>query len=191
MLTPNNSDNLPRFAISTNSGAGEMPTMGTNALPAGQQTHIAISYNFTAGASALYINGQRVRTGPASIPLQAINDINVWLGRSNWPDPYFNGQLDEFRLYNGVLWDASVAASFAGGRDALLGGRPTLRVTRSGNNLQLAWPSDATNYVLEAAAGLASPSVWSTVTNTPISQNGQQIVTLSITNATRFFRLRK
>src|SRR5438876_7526466 len=149
MLTPNNSDNLPRFAISTNSGAGEMPTMGTNALPVGQQTHIAISYNFTAGASALYINGQRVRTGPASIPLQAINDINVWLGRSNWPDPYFNGQLDEFRLYNGVLSDAAVAASFAAGQNALLGGRPTLGAARSGNSIILTWQPDATAFVLE------------------------------------------
>ena len=55
------------------------------------------------------------------------NDINVWLGRSQWPDPYFNGQLDEFRIYSGVLSDASVAASFANGPDASLGGRPWLR----------------------------------------------------------------
>src|SRR5439155_10167174 len=92
MVTPQNSDGLPRFAISTNSGAGEMPTMGTNALPIGQQTHIAITYSFAAGTSALCINGQHVNTGPATVPLRAINDINVWLGRSQWADPYLNGQ---------------------------------------------------------------------------------------------------
>src|SRR5207245_2196065 len=108
-----------------------------------------------------------------------------------WPDPYFNGQLDEFRLYSGVFSDAAVAASFAAGPDASLGGRPTLRVVRSGPSVQLSWPADATNYVLEAAGSLASGTLWRTVTNAPTSQNGWQTLTLSVTNAPQFFRLTK
>ena len=191
MLTPQNSDGLPRFAISTNAGAGEMPTMGTNSLPIGQPTHILISYNFSAGSTALYINGQRVSTGPATISPRAITDINVWLGRSNWPDPYFNGQLDEFRLYSGVFSDSAVASSFASGPDASLGGRPILRVGRSAKSVQLSWPSDATNYVLEAANSLASGTLWRTVTNASTSQNGWKTLTLSVTNTPQFFRLKK
>jgi hypothetical protein len=191
MLTPQNNDGVPRFAISTNSGGGEMATMGTNALSVGQQTYIAITYNFGAGTSALYVNGQRVRTGVAMIPLRAINDINDWLGRSNWPDPAFNGQLDEFRIYSGVLSDSQVAASYTNGPDATLGGRPTLRATRAGNTIQLAWPSDATGYVLQASATIAPSVVWSNITNAPILQNAQQILSLPTTNFSRFFRLRK
>jgi len=107
MLTPQSSAGVLRFAVSTN---GEFGTVWTNALPLGRETQVAVSYDFVAGSASLYVNGQRVATGPAPIPLNAINDINVWLGRSQWPDPYFNGLLDEFRIYNGVLSDAAVAA---------------------------------------------------------------------------------
>jgi len=191
MLCPQNSDGLPRFAISTNSGAGEMPTMGTNALRVGQQTHIAITYSFAAGTSALCINGQHVNTGPATVPLRAINDINVWLGRSQWPDPYLNGQLDEFRIYSGVLSDTALAASFTNGPDASLGGRPWLRAARAGNMIQLAWPSDATDYVLQASASVAPGVVWGNVTNAPVRQNAQQTLSLPTTNTSWFFRLKK
>jgi hypothetical protein len=34
-----------------------------------------------------------------------------WLGRSQYPaDPYFNGLIDDFRIYNGVLSPAQIAA---------------------------------------------------------------------------------
>jgi len=188
MLTPQSSAGVLRFAVSTNS---ELATVWTNALPLGRQTHLAVSYDFIASSAILYVNGQRVATGPAPIPLNAINDINVWLGRSNWPDPYFNGLLDEFRVYNGVLSDAAVAANYAAGPDASLGGRPVLRVNRSGNTLQLLWPVDAVDYHLEESGALESGANWSPVTNQSVIQGYEQTLSLPITNQSQFFRLRK
>jgi hypothetical protein len=191
MFTPRSNTGGPRFAATTTSGAGEIGTTWTNAFPIGQPAHVAISYNFVAGTCALYFNGQRVSTGPATVPLSGINDVNVWLGRSNWPDPPLNAQLDEFRIYSGVLSDSTVAASFAAGPDALLGQRPNLFVLRAGNSIQLSWPSDAAGYVLEVAANLNTNASWTIVTNAPTSQNGQQTLTLPITTSNQFFRLHK
>jgi len=188
MLTSQSSAGVLRFAVSTN---GEFGTVWTNALPLGRETQLAVSYDFIAGSAILYVNGQRVATGPASIPLNAINDINVWLGRSNWPDPYFNGLLDEFRVYNGVLSDAAVAANYAAGPDASLGGRPVLRVNRSGNTLQLLWPVDAADYHLEESGTLESTTSWTPVTSPSVVQGYQQTLSLPITNQNQFFRLRK
>jgi hypothetical protein len=129
--------------------------------------------------------------GLATVPLNAISDINVWLGRSNWPDPPFSGQMDDFRIYDGVLSDAAIAASFAAGPDATLGGRPRLRIAASSNAIELTWPSDANGYALEAASTLAPGAIWSPVTDPPVFQYDKLSVTLPTTNFSRFFRLKK
>src|SRR4051812_26720312 len=174
MLTPKSYDGILRFSISKKSRNGEMATVWTNSLPIGQPTPVAVAYDFIAGTAALYVNGQRVGNGPAIIPLNAINDINVWLGRSNWPDPNLNAAFDEFRIYGGVLSDAAVAASFAVGPDALFGARPQLNVGRTGNMLQLMWPVDTSGYVLQQTTNLQSGAIWRTITDTPSVQNYQQ-----------------
>jgi len=190
IMTPKSSDGVLRFAVSTNSGNGEMPTVWTNALPIGQPTHVAVSYDFISGTAILYVNGQRVSTGPATIPLSGINDVNVWLGRSNWPDPNLNASLDEFRIYGGVLSDSAVAASYAVGPDALFGARPGLNVSQAGSNLQLVWPLDTSSYVLQQTTNLQA-AVWQTVTNVPLIQGYQKKVLLPLTNQRQFFRLKK
>jgi len=189
ILTPRSGSGVTRFAISTNSGGGEMPVAWTNALPTGQATHLAVAYDFVAQTATLFVNGQRAGVGSAVIPLSAISDVNVWLGRSNWPDPYFNGSMDEFRIYSGVLSDAQVAASFAAGPDALLGARPSLTAVRAGSQVQLAWPADAAGFILETASQING--AWLPVTNPPEWQNGRAVVNLPLLENSRFFRLRK
>ena len=90
--------------------------------------HVAVSYNSPAGMVALYVKGQNVTNGLASIPSDGINDVNVWLGRSQWNDPYFNGQFDEFRIFSDAVSDPAVAASFVAGPNALFQGLPSIDV---------------------------------------------------------------
>src|SRR5205814_6992420 len=142
---------------------GEVPADSSQMLLSGQQVHVAVSYDFLAGTSELFQNGQRVATGAATIPLNRINDINVWLGKSQWNDPYFNGQFDEFRIYNGALSDQQIAASYAAGPDVLLGPLPTLTAQLSGSSLKLLWPLSTPGFVLEQSAVLGTS--WSSVTN--------------------------
>jgi hypothetical protein len=47
--------------------------------------------------------------------------VNDWLGRSQFsPDPFFNGSINEFRIYDQALSGAEVAASFAAGPDTIV-----------------------------------------------------------------------
>jgi len=68
----------------------------------------------------------------------------------------------------------------------------SLTLTRSGGSVVLAWPLDAAGAVLEATPTLAgAPPPWAPVV-LPLSTNGQMIsVTATITNGSRFFRLRR
>ena len=112
MLTPQSGPGPIRFAVTTNSSNAEVSLVGPAAFPIGQETHVVVTYDFIAGTSALYLNGQIVTNSIASVPLGGINDVNVWLGKSQWGDPYLNGQFDEFRIYNGIVSDSAIAASF-------------------------------------------------------------------------------
>jgi glucose/arabinose dehydrogenase/type 1 glutamine amidotransferase len=190
LLTPRSGGNVMHFAATTNSGSGEVPADSAQMLPTGQQVHVAVSYDFLAGTAELFQNGQRVATGAATIPLNQINDVNVWLGKSQWNDPYFNGQFDEFRIYNGALSDQQIAASYVAGPDALFGSIPNLQAQLNGSSLNLLWPLSAPGFVLEQVSSL-SGSGWLAVTNPPTLQNGQHVVTVPLFSTNQFFRLRK
>jgi hypothetical protein len=52
--------------------------------------------------------------------LSALDDVNVWLGRSQYAaDPGLGGMFTELRLYGVARTDAQIAASQAAGPDAL------------------------------------------------------------------------
>jgi hypothetical protein len=44
---------------------------------------------------------------------------NIWIGRSQYADPYFSGGYDEFRIYNGALTAMQIAIDAATGPDLI------------------------------------------------------------------------
>ncbi len=93
-------------------------TIDSAALPVNQQVHVAIVWDDVAGQVRMYYNGQRVASGPLLFTLSQLKDVNNWLGRSQWPDPAFNGSYNEFRIYDIALSDAMLLASYQAGPDA-------------------------------------------------------------------------
>jgi formylglycine-generating enzyme required for sulfatase activity/pimeloyl-ACP methyl ester carboxylesterase len=67
---------------------------------------------------------------------------------------------------------------------------PTLQAQLSGTNFILSWPVSANGYVLEATTNLIAPNSWAVVTYAPAIVNLQNIVTNSISNGARFYRLK-
>ena len=66
---------------------------------------------------AWYRNGALVTTGSVAFHLGEIEDVNVWLGRSQWNIlSTANAAYDEVRFYNHALTPAEVTASQAAGR---------------------------------------------------------------------------
>jgi hypothetical protein len=193
-LTPRGGSGVARFAATANGAAAETPVLnGTAVLPRGAETFVAVTYDVLAGAARLYVNGQPVASGPATIPLNTINDVNVWLGQSQYRDPNFTGQYDEFRIYDGALSGAQVAADFTSGPDSLSSdvARRKLGVSRAGGNVAIQWSTNAVGFVLESSLVLGTNATWVAVTNTPGVQNGQNQLTLPISSSAIFYRLRK
>lgn len=109
-LCPSSADGTLRFAI-TNSGNGAEQRINAPApLAAGVWTHVAVTLSGNTGT--LYVNGTAVATNtamtlrPSSLGATGQN----WIGRSQWPDPYFNGRIDDFRLYDRALTASEVSA---------------------------------------------------------------------------------
>jgi fibronectin type 3 domain-containing protein len=113
-LTPKNAANgKVRFAITTGGGAGEQRIDGANALTAGAWSHVVVTWSGNTGI--LYVNGVEVgrnttmTLNPSSLGVTNLN----YLGRSQYPDPYFDGRIDDFRLYTRALGAAEISAATA------------------------------------------------------------------------------
>ncbi len=115
-LTPQNGDTgVVRFAITTGGGAAEQVINGTATLPIAQWVHVAVTKSGNTGT--LYVNGSQVgqNTGMTLGPSSLGNTANNWIGRSQYAgDTYFDGRVDDFRIYNRGLTGVEVAALAAG-----------------------------------------------------------------------------
>ena len=68
----------------------------------------------------------------------------------------------------------------------------TITATLGGANIVLAWPQDATNFILEETFELAGPLAnWTQVTNSTDPINGEYQVTLPMQGSQRFYRLKQ
>lgn len=193
-LTPLGGSTVVRFGASIASNGAEDPVLNAAApLTIGAPTYLAVSYDARGQSSRLYVNGKREASGGAPSALKQFNDINVWLGRSNWGDPYFNGDFDEFRIWEGALTDEEVAASFAAGPNALPSTetKPSLGVSLAAKNLSITWPVSATGFALESSPALGAQAQWTAVTANPVVEGSQNKVTVPITGTTTFYRLHK
>jgi hypothetical protein len=111
-LSPKNgTTNVVRFSITPGGSANQQLIDGTSALPTGQWTHVAVT--LSGGIGTLYVNGVAVGSNnsmtltPASLGVTT----NNYIGKSQWTtDPYLNGRVDDFRLYNYALSGADIAA---------------------------------------------------------------------------------
>jgi hypothetical protein len=194
---------------------GQEPAAGFAGTPAiGQQYHVMAVYNhndpraFTAagsnGTMTIYLNDgvtPRVAYGAIhpDINIRTLTDVNNWLGRSQWPDPLFDGMLNEFRIYNRAPSAAYVASSFAAGPDVV----PTFQawtqefnfafeVDRNTGIFTLKNTGPSVNVVgisIGSASGALDPTKWKSVTgnydlagNASFDPNGSWAVTTTTAN---------
>ena len=108
-LTPSSGAGTLRFAITTGSNTGESMVQAPAALPQGGWHHVAVTIDGDTKEMKLYLDGHLVGSAvTAKLPADLGNTTQNWLGRSQWPDPYFNGSLDDFRIYSRALSEAEV-----------------------------------------------------------------------------------
>jgi O-glycosyl hydrolase len=194
-LTPQNgSTNRLRFAITTSGTGGEQQINGTSALAVGVWYHVAVTYGGNIGI--LYLNGVAVGTNNAMTlnPSSLGSTANNYIGKSQWPDPYFNGLMSEFRIYGVALSLAEIAATDALGPDQLLStNNPIIAGSTSANNLALSWPVASAGFTLQSCTNLIQGSWFNATSVSPQIVGGKWQVTLPLSgNAdSTFYRLVK
>lgn len=110
-LIPKDSGGIMRFSVTGTSYFGEQTIAHTAALPTGSWTHVAVTLQGKLGT--LYVNGVSVGSNAAMdlAPFQLGATRQNWLGRSQYSaDPYFNGKLQDVRIYSGALNASEIAA---------------------------------------------------------------------------------
>ncbi|HOK95941.1 MAG TPA: hypothetical protein PK052_09770 [Anaerohalosphaeraceae bacterium] len=86
--------------------SGTVSRTNTIALNAWQMFTITMD---ASGSCRLYKDGLQIATGTVQIP-NVVTRINNYIGKSNWAaDAYYNGLLDEIRIYNYALTPDEVA----------------------------------------------------------------------------------
>ena len=108
-------------------GGGTMTRNTTLSTTAGTQYHYVLTfedgigpYGSSGGQVTWYRNGAVVATGPVGFHLSDIEDVNNWLGRSQWSaDQTTNASYNEFRIYDHAFTPAEVIASRDAGPTAL------------------------------------------------------------------------
>lgn len=128
------------FRVITNGPLGpeglvdDMGNADGTALAVGTQEHIVVNLDQSfgmPGTLSVYRNG--VLVGSSNIannldlahaitvfPVVPLTDNNVWIGRSQWPDPMLNASVNEFRIYNDVIAPSQIALNTALGPDNLV-----------------------------------------------------------------------
>ncbi|MCE7984102.1 MAG: hypothetical protein DYG89_23250 [Caldilinea sp. CFX5] len=115
-LTPSDNEGKVNFLITQN-GTPQGLAAAT-ALPANRWVHVAVVLEGETGR--LYLDGIEATSGPITFnPNQAVAS-NHWLGRSQYvQDPYFNGRMDDVRIFARGLSAAEIRSLWLGNRALL------------------------------------------------------------------------
>jgi hypothetical protein len=204
------------FEIQTTAGDSGVVTLGTR-----QQSgtfHWVLIYDPIAGTVSAYLNGNLQATASGiTIPLSTVGTSVGYIGLTAWNQiggnsdpnlptgsfssqygfnsngnyPYLNANMDEMRIYSGVLSTNAIAATQLLGPNAPLSNTASLSAVPSAGNLTLSWPIVNGGFTLESSPVLGPNAVWVPV-NAPLSVVGSNYqVTLPSTSAAAFFRLRE
>ena len=147
-LTPKTGTGQMRFTIKN---GGTEQTLNTTVMPYVKWTHVAVTLNSTG--AHMYVNGLLAAESSAiTINSLDFKPVQNYIGRSQFSDPLFNGNIDDFRVYNYAL-SATEIAQIAG----ILSG---VTDVESGTSGLLLSPIPATN-VLHVS--------YSTMSNNPLS----------------------
>ncbi|MDW7980201.1 MAG: lamin tail domain-containing protein, partial [Verrucomicrobiales bacterium] len=120
-LTPQGGAGALRAAITVGgSGTEQIVEWSGTRLPIGVVKHVVWTIDAGARVGRLYVDGTLVGENPGMNfhPAMLGVTVNNWLGRSQWiADPYLNGSITEFRIYDGALSAAEIQLSYGLGPD--------------------------------------------------------------------------
>ncbi|MCA9189895.1 MAG: PEP-CTERM sorting domain-containing protein, partial [Planctomycetales bacterium] len=171
-----------RLGVRYGAGALETATNGPRQTT-GVEHHYAVvldQTDFTVGANGttyLYVDGALAASNniPDGLLLDSVLDDNNWLGRSQWPDPLFDGSYNEFRVYDHALSATEVSDSFTAGPVPFTGPNPTLSIDRTTGAATLSntgGTGSLKSYTLMSATGAIDNVAWTPISGRLDAGNG-------------------
>jgi hypothetical protein len=150
-LTPDSGSGTFRFAVTTN-GNGAEQRVEIPAMPTGQWMHMGLTYN--GNTASLYTNGVLAASGSVTIPPASFNPALNNLGASQFAgDPYFNGLLASFSIYNYALSSSQIVSA------AIPAAPLALWATPGNGQVSLRWETSpgALSYIVQRSTSNGGP----------------------------------
>jgi hypothetical protein len=158
--------------------------------------YIAVVYHPYAGYVSFYTNGVLAAinsnvSNPLAQTLGAdpLNGLGVSLYAA---DPYLTGSINEFRIHNGPLTAAQIAANNALGPDQLIGTATSVSMAAANvgsGNVALTWSTNSALVTVMASPTLGPGASWTQVSGTLTQVSGKYQMIVPVTGTARFFRL--
>jgi hypothetical protein len=136
-LTPQNGNSgTVQLGITAPGGGGEQRIVSSSTLSTGVWHQVAVTLSGgtgipgltgSGGTGILYVDGVAVGISESLTlnPSSLGNTVNNYLGKSQYGnDPYLNGSIDEFRIYNGALAANEIAQAYSLGPTQILPNLP-------------------------------------------------------------------
>ncbi len=122
-LSPFGGNTSTRLGYRLGPEANERIVEDTSTLAPGEEKLVTVVWNGDEAVVSMYVDGELVGENDLHFELSEMDDVNNWLGRSQWGDTMYVGSYDEFRLYSYPLTPGEVYGNFLAGPDAInLGG---------------------------------------------------------------------
>jgi hypothetical protein len=116
-VTPKSGYGAAMLGYSLSGTSQELPVKASAAVQQALSQVVAV-VDDDANKLVLYIDGAKAAEASWTGTLAGINDVNTWLGRSQYiNDPELNAVFHEFRIYDAALTAAQVTSTFHGGTD--------------------------------------------------------------------------
>ncbi|XEC95851.1 LamG-like jellyroll fold domain-containing protein [Paenibacillus tarimensis] len=166
-LTPKNGSNGNiRFGIKNNNSSTQIID-GTSALATGGWHHVAVTLNGSTGT--LYVDGAFVNSNTSMTikPSDMGATTQNWIGRSQYSDPYLDGRVDDFRIYNRAISSSEVVSVMNGQTLETVTAAPVgvTATTAEHSSINLSWSAvtGAAGYNVYVADSLAENAIYTKV----------------------------
>ena len=93
-------------------GGPDTSVLGSTEVITGQWAHLAATRSKATGEVTVYLNGVLENTARAGSASLDAND-RVYIGANTWDRVYFEGAIDDVRLYDRVLTEADIWALYS------------------------------------------------------------------------------
>ena len=144
----------------------------------GQMHHLIFSIDAAAQTGSLFDNGKLVGFAKnfTATPQAVGHTFNDYIGRSQFADAYYNGVIDEFRIYNNAVNPIQAEADYEAGANSTSGNAGALSSIQFGNSASVVTGGKFSPVLLANFASLTNAVDISTMAGITFSSDNTNVL---------------